>query len=1428
MRRSMVQIIETEKNTFSMSNDLNMTVFLMSVEIERLNGEVDAWKLRYTDLDRRISDRGSVEDALHAESLKVLELRSQLAMFSGENSSLKSQIESLRAKVGQVDFSLQGKYEESDRRMREILKDLEGWKMRYVTLEKTKDKEMEELRMTFDARRKSYIEREVRDLTVRFNMDKSNWENDMRKLRDLLDARTRENEDLKGRYGKLEITIGEMKGSQSKIPEYENRLALMSSEIERLNAILKKKSDEIEDWKGRYTKIEITMNQGQGKDAKIRELEGILNNMQREIERLTAILREKANDADKEKTKRSKLEADLGNARVVEMRLKEYENKLALLTSEIERLNTVLVKEREEKDRLKGKLMDFESNTSTYQVQIKQWESRYNDSMREIEQWKKRFSELQVTIDEYRSYEVKVREYENKLALMSSEVTRLNDMMSKGKKENDILRIRIKELEQSEMRIREYENKIALLTSEIERLNSVIKNRGEDLDNWKNKYSKLEISISEYRGLEGRLRDYENTIAGMQREIERLNGIIRDNHDDLEREKTKRSKIESEMSSKKVLEMKLQEYENKMGLLTSEFERLNSVLVKEREEKEKLRRRNMELDSEISNLNKTNKQWEIRYNDTQRDFDNWKKRYAELEIKITEYRVFESKTKEYENKIALLSSEIQRLNDILGKFRGEVENYKVKIIEYEGNLTEASKYRMMVQEWESRYNRLTKELEDWKRKHGELTISINEYRGYEGRLKEYENKIAMISSENERLNNMLRKEREEVSGLRMKVSEYEIILKDIPGLQGQIRQWESRYNLILKELDDWKKKHGDLNIQIIEFNEVRKKLTEFQNSSFLLNTEIERLNAILSREREEKEMLKRKCYDFENALKEMTQLQALIKQWEMRFGEAAKRNDDWERKYGELQMKISEYRTIEIKLKEYENKIGMLSSEIERLNNVLKSRGEDIEGWKRKYSTLEISLIEARSLEIKIKEYEGTINMLQRELERLNDILRGKHDDLEKEKVKRSKLEANISVIKSLEMRIEEYENKIAMITSEIERLNNLLGKERDEKEKFRIKIYEYEQKLNSFSNVQRELDTWRKRYGELEITLSEYRTYEIRVKEYENKLVLLSSELERLKSMNNQKTEEIETWKIKYYKIESSLSQIRDYEMKIQMLGQEIDRLNDNHTKDIEEITIYKQKWVEYSHLSTKISEYMQLFVIMMAENEALRARVIEKENEVEEVRRQSLTPFRKSVSQIQAESTSIQMMTHSQSSRQSGNLGQSGQNIQVSQVEQLRKSGNMGQTGQYVQVSQVEQIKKSGNMGSNVQYGGQVSQSQGLRQSGNLGQNGQYGGQSIQVSPPSQGLRPSGNLGQSGQNAQFGGIQTQLVQTVQISPNQLNKSGEYRQSEGSVQFGQSPQYGQSSGQYRQSEQFGNSGQITTSTVTRTYEQQSPPSYKR
>ena len=43
-------------------------------------------------------------------------------------------------------------------------------------------------------------------------------------------------------------------------------------------------------------------------------------------------------------------------------------------------------------------------------------------------------------------------------------------------------------------------------------------------------------------------------------------------------------------------------------------------------------------------------------------------------------------------------------------------------------------------------------------------------------MRDYENKIAMITSENERINSLMKKEREEINILRSKVTEYEIIL----------------------------------------------------------------------------------------------------------------------------------------------------------------------------------------------------------------------------------------------------------------------------------------------------------------------------------------------------------------------------------------------------------------------------------------------------------------------------------------------------------------------------------------------------------------------------------------------------------------------------------------------------------------------------
>jgi len=66
----------------------------------------------------------------------------------------------------------------------------------------------------------------------------------------------------------------------------------------------------------------------------------------------------------------------------------------------------------------------------------------------------------------------------------------------------------------------------------------------------------------------------------------------------------------------------------------------------------------------------------------------------------------------------------------------------------------------------------------------------------------------------------------------------------------------------------------------------------------------------------------------------------------------------------------------------------LLTQEIERLNQLLKSRIEEIE-------SLNMRIIELRGIEGRTSEYENRISLLTQEIERLNLILRTKISEIE-------------------------------------------------------------------------------------------------------------------------------------------------------------------------------------------------------------------------------------------------------------------------------------------------------------------------------------------------------------------------------------------------------------------------------------------------
>lgn len=68
----------------------------------------------------------------------------------------------LKNQLNEIDFSLKQKYDSEKNKNQELLQEIDKWKTRYQASEKSKAKELEELRNLMDSQRKSMIDREIR------------------------------------------------------------------------------------------------------------------------------------------------------------------------------------------------------------------------------------------------------------------------------------------------------------------------------------------------------------------------------------------------------------------------------------------------------------------------------------------------------------------------------------------------------------------------------------------------------------------------------------------------------------------------------------------------------------------------------------------------------------------------------------------------------------------------------------------------------------------------------------------------------------------------------------------------------------------------------------------------------------------------------------------------------------------------------------------------------------------------------------------------------------------------------------------------------------------------------------------------------------------------------------------------------------------
>lgn len=191
--------------------------------------------------------------------------------------------------------------------------------------------------------------------------------------------------------------------------------------------------------------------------------------------------------------------------------------------------------------------------------------------LQNIEEWKQRNHQQDKYIEELKKYQDLCKDYEFKMGQLTNEIERLNNVIKNYIQENENQRARIADLELQtgqmrslEARIKEYENRIVMITSEINRLNEVIGQRTMEVQEWKDKCKQLEVTIINLKVFEEKCREYEQQIRS-------LSQMLSD-------EKAKYSNLERLYEQAKLLEVKIREYENKVILLTQEIERLNNVI----------------------------------------------------------------------------------------------------------------------------------------------------------------------------------------------------------------------------------------------------------------------------------------------------------------------------------------------------------------------------------------------------------------------------------------------------------------------------------------------------------------------------------------------------------------------------------------------------------------------------------------------------------------------------------------------------------------------------------------------------------------------------------------------------------------------------------------------------------------------------------
>ncbi|CAD8195897.1 unnamed protein product [Paramecium octaurelia] len=740
---------------------------------------------------------------------------------------------------------------------------------------------------------------------------------------------------------------------------------------------------------------------------------------------------------------------------------------------------------------------DGTSNEEIYKKKINELQ-RQNDDLRQ--KYLQVSSENQDIIQEQRE---EIEQYQNEVNLLKEqlmqkeiEIQQLNDLNQNLKQEISDSEEGFDKLEQ------DYKNKLKI-GNDSQKIFSEVQLLGEE-------NQKLQEELQDKDRLYNQCKQQ---LQSIQIDLNQLQQDSQYNQELLNQKDREIHELNQQIERNKELQRKQQDFSNKQDLLNKEVQKLNQQV-------KQLQKENQDLKNE--------------------------KQLVTLELQ--ENRA----NPEYMGKINLLGQEVERLNNTLALKSRELNDYKAQITRMQKEIQNLRMNEFKLQDMNmnldsliNQYNKLKDDNQILKQQIAQKQVKINS---------ELEKKIQILQQECEKLSSQLNSSKKENDYLREQLnvsSQFEdtnrLLKQQVDKFQMQAKQLESERQSLLQE---YQLLSNSYNSQKYNYSQLLQEQQENNNSVLQLKNEIQRLQKMKPETFEKnqnncnhQDIIMQQQKDLEVANKQIPLLKQTIQKLKNELDitkEFIPQNSQQSQ-----QPNIQQDQKLFDKLQNYEVRFPQLVEEIERLNQILTERNEQILIYKKNSFQADQVLEKVSAYEAEIERLRQTIFLKQQTIDSLQQY------------------KENPGV-----------QDLIFKLQDENRRLSNLVGVRNNEiaELKFKLSEYEQKQKLLSESNsgkyelqnmlLNQEIDQLNQKLLEAKNEISLLKlTKNDKFNEERGKV--LTQELEKQMRINKENEKELLNLRSKFAEVVDAERKLIDCKCLLVLLYNEIERLNQEKEND-------------------------------------------------------------------------------------------------------------------------------------------------------------------------------------------------------------------------------------------------------------------------